>query len=650
MKVFIEKARFYHYFFIKNYIKKGYKVYIFYFDYKKIRKRWLRGLIDNGLVYKILPNFIRESHLLALDNVEGVYKSLFSNSRLKNSMVRIFGDRNIELFYKKALLEELCNFYAVHIAIRDSLEDKKNEGVLLVPGKYFSILKMVKKTKAKFFEFSNIKVPYWANCVNYINAVFYKIFWSLIFWFLTPFLAAIAFFKIIISFGKRLRKYDYAITILNAAYQLKKNCNFDFLLDHRLIRKDNTIFLLLSFLKKSVINKLKLDEYNIVKCKVKDVICSKRYFLSAGDGINIIKNVIWYWISNGVTMLFENNFLIFNSNILLVEYFRWRVILSNYKFNNYITFNDENIRHISRNILLKKNSCKTWFYAHSASFSYLMTSKSSEMIEYRHQLWSYLFYDCYLGVNKSSIDYQKLHMQKVSNYFNIGCIWSAFIFNNKAGSARSILNDESTNKVILDKYKIIAVFDTSYPEGSNSDFSLRDGIKFYSDILKLLDDNPDYFVVAKEKKPEYLYSQRKFSTYSSLNSEYTDILKKIKSHPRAYLPGPAGNNAEIIKISDLVITHVFSSSSIEALGARKRGIFYDPTGKFRNCYYSSVPDLFACEYEELRKLVYKILYKVSKEDFEVYLNTHIQNRVENYLDGNALGRFRKLLITDSHSV
>ena len=97
-------------------------------------------------------------------------------------------------------------------------------------------------------------------------------------------------------------------------------------------------------------------------------------------------------------------------------------------------------------------------------------------------------------------------------------------------------------------------------------------------------------------------------------------------------------------MSDLVVACAFTSSTLEALGAKKKAIFYDPDERFRGYYYDQIPRLVAHGYTELKSSIHSLLYNISDDQYEEYLQKEILGKVEDYLDGKGLSRFRTLLI------
>jgi polysaccharide biosynthesis PFTS motif protein len=184
--------------------------------------------------------------------------------------------------------------------------------------------------------------------------------------------------------------------------------------------------------------------------------------------------------------------------------------------------------------------------------------------------------------------------------------------------------------------KLIAVFDTSY--GVDAPLKEEDGIRFIRDIQKLLEDMPEVGVIFKEKKPREELSQRIASVY-----------KKMGSQGRLYASTDVNEPdvQEAIAASDLVISACFTSPTLVALGAGKKGIFYDPTSLFKGFYYENIPKFVANNYKELKEIVKFWLYEITDEAFLEYLEQHIKNNVDSNLEGEAISRLRKL-ITQSH--
>ncbi len=105
--------------------------------------------------------------------------------------------------------------------------------------------------------------------------------------------------------------------------------------------------------------------------------------------------------------------------------------------------------------------------------------------------------------------------------------------------------------------------------------------------------------------------------------------------------------SEPIAASDLVISFPFTSASVEALGARKKAVYYDAPDKFRGSFYDRIPGLVCHSYKELFNRVDELLFKVDKEEYDAYLDETVKGKIGPYLDGKALTRFRELLVNQN---
>ena len=102
-------------------------------------------------------------------------------------------------------------------------------------------------------------------------------------------------------------------------------------------------------------------------------------------------------------------------------------------------------------------------------------------------------------------------------------------------------------------------------------------------------------------------------------------------------------NNDIIAASDLIVTYYMSSPTGEALGARKKAIWYKSKKSARSNMYDKIPGLVVYGYAELEKRVHQLLYEVNEKEYDDYLERYIKGNVETALDGLAITRFRQLL-------
>ena len=61
-------------------------------------------------------------------------------------------------------------------------------------------------------------------------------------------------------------------------------------------------------------------------------------------------------------------------------------------------------------------------------------------------------------------------------------------------------------------------------------------------------------------------------------------------------------------------------------------------------FIDKIPNFVAHNYEELKRLVQKLLYETSEEEYRDFLNTYVKGKIDPYLDGKAVTRFQELLV------
>jgi polysaccharide biosynthesis PFTS motif protein len=186
--------------------------------------------------------------------------------------------------------------------------------------------------------------------------------------------------------------------------------------------------------------------------------------------------------------------------------------------------------------------------------------------------------------------------------------------------------------------KLFAAFDVNVHD--DTVVPIQQGIEFVRGLLRLLEDNEDFFIILKKKYPAEKYAQSSMQYNDTLTSYH-----KLEKHPRCYsMTQQWASTSEIIAISDLVISLTFTSLTIEALCIRKKAIYYDPLDCFRDTYYDTVPGLVCHGYDELKNRVNALL-KMPKDEYNSYLDRYVKGELEHYLDGMAITRFRKHLST-----
>ncbi len=338
----------------------------------------------------------------------------------------------------------------------------------------------------------------------------------------------------------------------------------------------------------------------------------------------------------------------------LRTYIDWSLILQRIKFRNYIYTNNESLLQQGANIMMRKSGARSWNYAVFLGGGYIYAAQREEFRDKRHILWSFLNSDCFVGMNDEVVAYYKLHRQSIPDYHAVGCLFSQSIQEIQGAALRENFIRKYFKHPFDGKMKLISVFDTSFIglKGVSTDYD--DCIGFYEDIARLLAERKDLLIAVKPSKPDAWFVDMDYY-WASLpkGRKICDLFAALKSDPRVFWAwgDTRGGlnftyNNQVIAASDLVVTHCLSSPTAEALGARKKAIWYESSGKHRGVMYDQIPGLCAHGYDELAAAVDKLLYKTTEQGYQDYLDRHIKSKIEAYLDGSALTRFHKLLAED----
>lgn len=341
------------------------------------------------------------------------------------------------------------------------------------------------------------------------------------------------------------------------------------------------------------------------------------------------------WVRTIFLSLYKEPFFMDTKRRILQDYILWNIFIENYKIDSYLKrMLPDNISKIN---IFGKNGVKTWLiFPDNTSYNYHL---DWDKLTKNQTLFSFMYYDSAIVYGNQVESFFKKHRNFIKKYIRNGIFFSQIVRDLQQGKLKSVLPSLIKEKHLPDT--VISVFDTTYVD--NGPVKIKDGIKFGNDILKLLEDFQDIGIVFKAIKwPEQV---------PYLN----EIYDKLNNHPRCllfYMWNKEGISAsEVIAYSNFIVSCAYTSTSAEALGAKKKAIYYDVAGNDigDKYFFNNFPNFVAHNYEELKKLVRYWLYEVTDEEFEDFLIKYVKDEIDPYIDCNALTRVRKLLMEeDSH--
>jgi hypothetical protein len=97
----------------------------------------------------------------------------------------------------------------------------------------------------------------------------------------------------------------------------------------------------------------------------------------------------------------------------------------------------------------------------------------------------------------------------------------------------------------------------------------------------------------------------------------------------------------LMSVADMCISFPFTSTTFEALSARKLAIWHDPMGLYRNTPYGKLDGITTHGYEELKKRVREATNRTDASFQDVVPDD--LSLFDPFRDGKAIDRFRNLL-------
>ncbi|MFC1624241.1 polysaccharide biosynthesis PFTS motif protein [Candidatus Omnitrophota bacterium] len=571
------------------------------------------------------------AHTHALNNVELFYKHICARAKGIKLIRNLFKSDLMHSACRRIIAEKLLYFYQAQLTLNARIKNYTFYKFYYMPSFSFAYFcKIARWQNASYVLNEEIEIPGFSHLINFSIGLFTKItrLFLLLFW---PFLLIKNVKKISMD-RQSSKSYDYAIRIYNAGYNFNATYRaIDFLLDGKDITKEKTLFCIETDIDNDFRDALRKKGYNFedIPNILKEVsLCSLKeiYF----------KILLPTWFKLCIVSISEPSFLLNHYRSILGLHLRWRVFSDKYAIKHYIVYNDFTFSHILRNIILSQQGVKTWYFVHSGHMLDLFKYSHNKM-DMKRVAFSYLFYDNLISWGEKLSNFFLSHCNSIKNVKNIGCLWSEHVrfaaeINDYSGELREVY--EKYRQPGSNDKKIIGVFDTTF--GVSYPLGYHDMKCFISGVLKLADERKDFIFVVKLKSP----------------------LKEIeKSSPEAlhyYLEMKQGRNnvyflenledaSLVIALCDLTISACFTSTFNEAIGFRKKAIYFDATDSFRGYYYDQFPNLVAHGYGGLVKLVDHWLFHIKSEEFSDYIDKYVKDAIDPYADGRAIARFRQLL-------
>ena len=608
-------------------------------------KDWFKRLSSAGKIRKIaipltLSTFDGYHYDAAFDHVEHIFER-YADGRITKDLRALYHSNESDLAFKKTLTHRLSRLYYLKFLMREIHERYPSRKVVFLPSNglelyrtdgcdifdFDQLLDPVRDRKQEGDCIFSVDVFFWSRVISYVRAMGRKFFLGMKIAVLPVWLL----FRCLVNKRAPRKKmaYDYAITVVSPNRQLINEIQkVDFLIDDKHLEKDQVVFM-----------------------SPKGITSQARtYFLN--NGLNFVEDITGFISVKEVVEIFSAYrgllFSAFHAPNFIGEtglkgiyfYAVWKSLSRNISIKKLITHCDYEIKALFRNIIFHQNGCTTYLYMDSSNFGGFVVKKDTNN-EFRHHFFGFLLYDWFIAWNQKAIEYFQKSFCQFKGAVNIGCFWSEHV---RQIQADINLVADFKSRLYAGGYRegmsLLSIFDSTYYDYSMTTY--KDGIMFLEGLYALINELQDAFFILKEKNLRS-YHELISTEHERINALY----RQLEAHPRCLFAGRRENSSKIIAISDMVISFPFTSTTLEAISARKKAVWYDAAGKFKDTYYDEFPGLICHSCEELLRRSKELLYQISQDDYEKYLDKYIKGKVEPYLDGYAITRFRSLLSSGS---
>lgn len=608
---------------------------------------YVESLLRKGVLELIPAEMIegKNIYMLAADKAVGVIESVFPEYRREHEDLFKYVSVALkspmaENAFKKDLCDRLAKFYSVNIMLHRIEKKLGPHPILVYPDTnvrtYLYLKDLLLRSNQAVFEHPN---TYFSRRIH-VAAFSENLKNNLI--------AVVRLFAQVIISGllngfntfqrKKKRSYSYGVTVVSPSRQLRGNERGpNFIIDNNKILTEDVVFFPLVDLTGDQKNRL-AEMYGEVYMTPK----AGRFFSHFKEW----KKLLWLTIKKN---FLRNGEEVNVACVAFFNYFKWLRVMENVKLRHFITHCDFGINHVGRNLALNQWGVQTWYFTDSMNFGCNIQDKNKKN-SMRHPFWTYLNYDHFVTWNNFLAQYFKDHPGHSKQSHVVGCLWSGYIKEKNIAKERMV----KFNLINRKNDFIIVAFDTTYSR--NGFASYTEGVAFAEHILKLADDFAGIQIFLKEKKdrsfhkildpingPKLANFYHKISLHNRISTFSDKVDRIIGSNEKTTNESSKVDTSELISSADMVVSFPFTSTTFEALSANKPAIWHDPMGYYRDTVYGSMGSVTTHSYEELKAMVLE--FKEIRPN--AYQNPIPKNSplMDPYMDGNAIDRFRDLLIS-----
>ncbi len=409
--------------------------------------------------------------------------------------------------------------------------------------------------------------------------------------------------------------FKFAISVpFPWAVKFKGAREFTFLVDDKIIKKDDVVFLV-----EYPESKELYKEYSNAGYTLQDAVSIKRIGNLFRESTLQFRHDFLYIIK--ILLSYKRDFIVYEALASLLFYrISWSVIVAQTPFKNYIYFNKEGSSQISTNIFLKQQQIRTHAYSQFIGGPYIVCGSDS-IFDKRDILWSFLNPDYFYLNSQAMVESMLLHFQDTVRHKVIGGVFSEKIVEIKDN--RSHIEKISSKYNVNRSKQVISIFDTTYLSTENIYSNYDEAKCFLKDSIKLAKHMPKSFFLFKPSKPDSRFLDVNSYWFDEKGVDIVRLRHELNQLPNAVMLDDNSDVVDVIGVSDIVFTNCFSSPTAEALLANIPAFWYQATTDVSFSVFNKIPGLVVNGYKALVEkinLIQQENYLTNFDDNVDYIN------------------------------
>lgn len=422
--------------------------------------------------------------------------------------------------------------------------------------------------------------------------------------------------------GDQKKTYKYGVYV-SGGESMSGHTGIRLFIDGKDVKKNDVLFVLDNMVEDNNIRDIKNASVNYV--------CLYTDFIMRFSSMNFISN--YYLLFNKIRMNFivlciKHTIFTTLMRTVFFDYILWNLFYEQFKINKFIFMMLP--PNLIRSGILRKKGSESIFIYHSVTTPTIDRNNNPDKTEIAY--YSYMLYDKVISDRVSNLLFQT-YENEVQEYINNGSLLSDVVFKVKRSEARAIRNKLGVKK----NGYLISFFDQNV--GPRCCFTYKDEHMFLESIRKLLLSNDSYYIALRLKTNAIL-------TPIPENKAIINLYNSLKKHERFICASELElTSYKLMGASDVVVSGVLSSVTYQALSGGIKSISYDPNARYSEEWFlhEQLPNISAHNHEELSQLIKYWLNDCSDDEFQKFQNEYIKTNFDDYCDGKAMERFRKLL-------